>query len=120
MRRMKARSERGAILVMAIPALLVCIAAAALGIDVGRIAVDKRSDQRVADLAAPDPARPIGDILNPTNRAGYDPAAQPAAVASAARNNFVVGVDGRTVTAVVGAIDPVSHVFSAGGAEAVL
>ncbi|MEY2472255.1 MAG: hypothetical protein QOK28_1584 [Actinomycetota bacterium] len=120
MRGLKSRGERGAVLIMAIPALLVCVAAAALGIDVGRIALDKRSDQRVADLAALDAARAIGDILNTTNQAGYNTAAQTAAVASAARNGFVVGVNGRTVTAAVGTVDPVSNLFSSGGAAAVL
>jgi uncharacterized membrane protein len=105
---------------MAIPALVLCIAAAALGIDVGRIALDKRSDQRVADLAALDAARAVGDILNTTNQAGYDSAAQTAAVTSASRNGYTVGVNGHTITATVGTIDPVTNAFSAGGAEAVL
>jgi uncharacterized membrane protein len=116
----QSRRERGAILVLAVPALVVCIAAAALGIDVGRIALDKRSDQRVADLAALDAARAIGDILNTTNQAGYNTAAQTAAVASAARNNFVNGVNGKTITAAVGTVDPVTNLFSPGGAGAVL
>ncbi|HVT78915.1 MAG TPA: hypothetical protein VHD87_17875 [Acidimicrobiales bacterium] len=117
---MKRRSERGAILVMAVPALVLCIAAAALGIDIGRIAIDKRSDQSVADMAALDAARAVGDILNTTNQAGYDSAAQTAAVASAARNGFVVGVNSHTITATVGTVDGTTNAFSAGGASAVL
>ena len=76
---------------MAIPALALCIAAAALGVDIGRIAVDKRSDQKVADMAALDAARAVGLILDTTNQAGYNSAAQTAAVASVARNGFTVG-----------------------------
>ena len=78
------RRERGAVLVLAVPAVVVCIAAAALGIDIGRVALDKRSDQRVADLAALDAARAVGDILHTTNQAGYNTAAQTAAVCAAA------------------------------------
>ena len=117
---MKRRSERGAILIIAVPALVLCIAAAAFGVDIGRIALDKRSDQRVADLAALDAARAVGDILNTTNQAGYNSAAQTAAVASAARNGFTAGSNGRTLTASVGTVDSVTNAFSAGGAEAVL
>jgi uncharacterized membrane protein len=119
MRATKARRERGAVLIMAIPALVLCIAAAALGIDIGRIALDKRSDQKIADLAALDAARAVGDILNTTNQAGYDAAAQTAAVASAARNGYTVGVSGHTITALVGTVDPVTNVFSHTGTEAV-
>jgi len=116
---LKLRSERGAILIVAVPAVVLCVVAAALGIDIGRVALDKRSDQRVADLAALDAARAVGDILNTTNQAGYNSAAQTAAVASAARNGFTVGSNGRTVTAVVGMLNAATNTFSPGGAGAV-
>lgn len=112
------RSDRGAVLVIAVPALAMAIAAAALGVDIGRIALDKRNDQNVADLAALDAARAVGFILNTTNQAGYDAAAQAAAVASATRNGFAHGVSGRTVAAVAGTMNS-SNVFAAGGTSAV-
>ncbi len=113
------RRDRGAVFVLAIPALAICIAAAALAVDIGRIAVDKRSDQKVADMAALDAARAVGLVLGTTNQAGYNAAAQTAAVASVARNEFVVGEDGRTVTAVVGTINSQTNQFVPGGSEAV-
>ncbi|MEY2425862.1 MAG: hypothetical protein QOI61_1434 [Actinomycetota bacterium] len=113
------RRDRGAVLVLAIPAMVLCIAAAALGVDIGRIAVDKRSDQKVADMAALDAARAVGFILGTTNQAGYNTAAQAAATAAVARNEFVVGQDGHTVTAVVGTINSTTNQFSPGGSSAV-
>jgi uncharacterized membrane protein len=97
-----------------------CVCAAAFGVDVGRIALDKRTDQRVADLAALDAARAVGEVLNTTTQAGYNTAAQTAAVASASRNGFTAGSGGRSITASVGTLDPVTNAFSAGGAGAVL
>lgn len=117
-RRRLHRPDRGAVLVVAVPALVMAIAAAALGVDIGRIALDRRNDQKVADLAALDAARAIGFILNTTNQAGYQSAAQTAAVASAARNNFVSGTGGRTITATIGSIDS-NNVFQSTGSSAV-
>ncbi len=116
-RFLRRRSERGSVFVMAIPALAICIAAAALGVDIGRIAVDRRSDQKVADMAALDAARAVGLILGTTNQAGYQSAAQAAAVASVARNEFVIGEDGHTVTAEVGKINSQTNEFVSGGTE---
>jgi uncharacterized membrane protein len=106
-------------MVVAIPAFTLCIVACALGVDIGRIAVDKRDDQKVADMAALDAARAVGYILGTTNQAGYVAAAQTAAVASAARNDYVVGTDGHAITALVGTIDPTTNTFVPGGASAV-
>jgi uncharacterized membrane protein len=111
-------NERGAVLILAIPALVMAMAAAALGVDIGRIALDRREDQSVADMAALDAARAVGFILGTTDQAGYDSAAQAAAAASVARNGFVVGTDGRTVAAAVGVINSANN-FVAGGTSAV-
>ncbi len=110
----RGRNERGAVMVLAAPALTLCIVACALGVDIGRIAVDKRNDQAVADMASLDAARAVGFILGTTDAAGYTAAAHSAAAASAARNGFVVGVDGHTITAAVGALDATTNVFTAG------
>ncbi len=97
------RNDRGAVMVIAVGAVVMALAAAALGVDLGRVEVEKRSDQNVADLAALDAARAVGFILNTTDQAGYTTAAQSAAVASAARNGFSGA--GKTVTATVGSMD---------------
>ncbi len=81
------------------------ISFAALGVDIGRIAVDEKTDQKVADLAALDAARALGFILNTTNQAGYDSAAQVAANASAARNGFTQNGTTHTVTVLTGSLD---------------
>lgn len=69
------RDERGAILVMAVPGLVLALVAMSLSVDLGRQVLDKRRDQAVADAAALDAARRLADH-------------QGAAVASAARNGF--------------------------------
>ena len=116
-RRMHARrSDRGAVMIVAVGAVVMALAAAALGVDLGRLALDKRSDQNVADLAALDAARAVGFLLNSTDQAGYNAAAQTAAVAAATRNGFS-GAD-KTVTATVGSIDT-SNAFVATGTSAV-
>ncbi len=112
------RRDRGAVLVIAVPVVAMAIVASALGIDLGRIALDKRKDQNVSDLAALDAARAVGFILNTTNQAGYNTAAQAAAVASAIRNGFTPGAEGRTLTATVGSLDT-TNTFSTTGTSAV-
>jgi len=86
--------ERGAIMIMAIAGVIVMVMSASLSIDIGRIALEKRSDQSIADLAALDAAR---DRNN----------AQALAVASAARNGFKLPPDGpnHTLTTEVGSLD---------------
>ena len=58
----RARDERGAVLIIVIPAMVMAIFACALGIDVGRIAVDKRNDQSVADVAVLDASRALSPL----------------------------------------------------------
>lgn len=115
-RRTRRNNERGAVMVVAVGAVVMALAAAALGVDLGRIALDKRSDQNVADLAALDAARAVGFLLNSTDQAGYNAAAQTAAAASAVRNGF--SGTNKTVTATVGSMDS-SNVFTATGSSAV-
>ncbi len=53
--------ERGAVLVLSVVGLVIAVAAAALAVDLGSLAQDKRSDQKVADLASLDAVRGLND-----------------------------------------------------------
>ena len=98
--------ERGAILIMATVGIVLAIIASALAVDLGRIAQERRSDQRVADLAALDAAR---DLANTDARAQ----------ASADRNNFPWSKPGYSISTAVGSLDA-NRVFQAGvGSSAV-
>lgn len=99
-RRAQKEDERGAILIMATVGIVLAIIAAALAIDLGRIAQERRSDQRVADLAALDAARDLGNT---------DALAQ----ASADRNKFPWSKPGYSLTTAVGSLDA-NRVFHAG------
>lgn len=100
------QNERGSILIMSTVGLVLAIIAAALAVDLGRIAQERRSDQRVADLAALDAAR---DLAN-TDALAH---------ASADRNNFPWSKPGYSLTTAVGSLDA-SRVFHAGvGSSAV-
>lgn len=57
--RRRAAGERGAILVLSTVGVVVAVIAAALAVDLGRLASDKRDDQKVADLAALDASRDL-------------------------------------------------------------
>ncbi len=83
------RDEKGAILILAAVGLVVAMIAAGLAVDVGRLASDARTDQKVADLAALDAIR--------VAPASYSAAA----LASATRNSFPT-TSGYSVTAVEG------------------
>lgn len=98
------KNDRGAVLVFAVPALVMAIVACALGIDIGRIALDKKNDQNIADIAALDAARAVGFLLGSTTEGNYTAAAQTAALATAARNGFVTSAT-NTVTAAVGSLN---------------
>lgn len=110
------KGDRGAVMIVAVGAVAMAIAAAALGVDLGRVSLDRRTDQSVADMAALDAARAVGFILNTTNQAGYNTAAQSAAAASAVRNGFTGS--NKTVTATVGSLDA-NNDFVATGTSAV-
>lgn len=69
--------ERGAVLPLAVAAVILSCIAAALAIDIGFLAQDKRTDQKVADLAALDAVRNLD-------------AYQARATASATRNGFAI------------------------------
>ena len=72
------REERGSILILSTVGVVVAIISAALAVDLGRLAQEKRFDQKVADMAALDASR---DLANACARAkvtvqrnNYDPA----------------------------------------------
>ena len=72
------RDERGAILIISTIGVVVAVIATALSVDLGRLAQERRRNQKVADLAALDA---VHDIVNRQARAE----------ASAAANNFPTG-----------------------------
>jgi uncharacterized membrane protein len=92
--------ERGAVLMLAVPGLIVAMAACALSVDIGRQALAKRGVQSVADMAALDAAR------DPAN-------AQAVGEAAAARNGFDLSVVGNSLAVEVGSVDAANN-FSAG------
>lgn len=99
LRRRLRRDERGVILVMAVPGLVLALLATALSVDIGRQVLEKRTDQSVADAAALDAAR------NPAN-------AQALAEASARRNGFEPTAPGHSVVAQRGSVSA-AKVFTA-------
>jgi uncharacterized membrane protein len=56
------RDERGAMLVLAAAGLVLAMIFAALAIDIGFLAADKRTDQKLADLAALDASRDLTNV----------------------------------------------------------
>jgi uncharacterized membrane protein len=75
--RRRAADERGSILVLSVVGVVLAVISTALAVDLGRLAQDKRSDQKVADLAALDASR---DLTQACARAK----------ASVVRNGFAV------------------------------
>lgn len=71
------RDERGAMLVLSAAGLVLAMIFTALAVDIGFLAADKRTDQKIADMAALDASRNLNNI-------------QPLAEASALRNGFVI------------------------------
>lgn len=86
------RDQRGVILVMAVPGLVLALVSLALSVDIGRQVLEKRDLQKIADLAALDAVR---DLDN----------AQAAAEASADRNGFDPSEDGASLVAERGVVD---------------
>lgn len=105
-------------MVMAVPVVLLSFVAAALSVDIGRQVLEKRADQSVADLAALDAARAVGNFPTSALPATLSAAAQTAATASAARNGFSPDAT-HSVTAVLGSIDSTSNAFVPTGTSAV-
>ncbi len=98
--RIRRDDERGAILVISTVGFVLAVIAAALAVDLGTLAQERRRDQKVADLAALDAARNLGAV-------------DLAAKDSAARNGFpTLPKPGYDVTAVLG--DKVGGVCQAG------
>lgn len=112
------RDERGVILVMAVPGLVLAVLALALSVDIGRQVFEKRDDQSVADMAALDAARAVSKLPTTAGAPARATAAQNAATASAARNGFV-SAPATPVVATVGSVDPVDNQFKAVGFTAV-
>jgi uncharacterized membrane protein len=98
--RVRRDDERGAILVMAAAALVVMTVSAALSVDIGRLAVERRKVQAVADLAALDAVRNIGS-------------ASTVAQQTALRNNWDPAAAGHTFTVELGSLDA-SRTFQSG------
>ena len=109
MRRLRnraARDERGAVLILGALFAGIAVLAAALAIDVGALVLEKRTNQRIADLASLDGVRGL------TAAAPQRPVVESLAIASAERNGFSVdpatrscpfGANGATYTADGGA-----------------
>lgn len=104
-RRRAAGRDQGAILVLAAVGFVLAIVAAALAVDLGRVAAQARDNQAVADLAALDAVR------NPLD-------AQVLALASATRNGFLVG-GGQSLVTEVGTVDAANNFVPGGGIDAV-
>ena len=97
-RRMARADQRGVVLLLAVPGMVMAVAAMALSVDIGRQVLERRDDQKIADLASLDAVR---DIAN----------AQTAAEASAERNGFDLSEAGAVLLAERGSVDA-NRVFS--------
>jgi len=100
--RTRAGGERGAMLVLAAAGMVIAMIASALAVDLGRLASDKRDDQKIADMAALDASRDLTNVC-------------PLAQASATRNGYSGTLPCANV--VLGHVDPTTHVFTTGGAN---
>lgn len=91
--------ERGAISIMAAAGLTATLIAAALAVDIGRLAFAERRLQLVADMAAMDAARCTGGgLANDANNV------QSFAQASALRNNFLLSDPVNTLPVALGKV----------------
>lgn len=106
MKRMWSRrtDERGSVIILATVGIILSMIAAALAVDLGRLAADKRNDQKIADLAAMDAARDLSSAATACSRAQ----------ASATRNGYA---SLSCSDVVLGHIDSVTKSFVAGGAN---
>ncbi len=92
LRRMVRRDQRGVVMLLAVPGILLAVVSLALSVDIGRQVLEKRSNQKIADLAALDATRNL-------------PGAQAAAEASAVRNGFDAGKAGHSISTERGSVD---------------
>ncbi len=60
--RISRREERGAVLVLATVGFVLAMISASLAVDLGVLAADKRTDQKIADLAALDASRDLDGV----------------------------------------------------------
>lgn len=95
------RDERGAILIMATVGLVLAVICSALAIDLGRVAQERRRDQRVADLAALDALRAVGGGAGGIQNAAEVSAAGLAKDGSGG-NHFPLSPPDYSVTAIFG------------------
>jgi len=100
----KQQSQRGAAVIMTAGFMLLAILFLTLAVDTGRLYLDKRSLQRVADVAA---LEAVSRQSGCSATAALN--AQQAALASAQRNGFTVS-DGRTLLAECGTVSVVGGI----------
>ncbi|MEE4142702.1 pilus assembly protein TadG-related protein [Pseudomonas viridiflava] len=101
--------QRGAIGLMAALTLVLALLCTLMVIDSGRLYMEKRSLQRIADVAALEAAGRKGTCMTGASAASY-------ATQSAIRNGFTPGSDGRTLVATCGTLSvntESSRVFTA-------
>ncbi|MEE4151909.1 pilus assembly protein TadG-related protein [Pseudomonas viridiflava] len=89
--------QRGAIGLMAALTLALALLCTLMVIDSGRLYMEKRSLQRIADVAALEAAGRKGTCMTGASAAGY-------ATQSATRNGFTPGSSGRTLVATCGTL----------------
>ncbi|WP_122571124.1 TadG family pilus assembly protein [Pseudomonas viridiflava] len=89
--------QRGAIGLMAALTLALALLCTLMVIDSGRLYMEKRSLQRIADVAALEAAGRKGTCMTGASAAGY-------ATQSATRNGFTPGSNGRTLVATCGTL----------------
>lgn len=77
-KRMERGDEGGSVMILAVVGVVIALIASALAVDLGRLAADKRNDQKIADLAALDAARDLSSSAMACSRAQ----------ASATRNGY--------------------------------
>lgn len=103
----RAAGEHGSILILSAACIVIAMIASALAVDLGRLASDKRTDQKVADLAALDASRDPAnaDCLAKISASGsVGPPCTPTP-APPTRNKFPTSA-GYSVTAVQGTLVP--------------
>lgn len=88
--RRRRPDDRGAFLILGAVFASVAVVAAALAVDIGSLVLEKRSNQRTADMAALDAVRGLEAATTPRLNAESN------AVRSASRNGFVVDSGTRT------------------------
>jgi uncharacterized membrane protein len=111
--RRTSEHEGGSIMIMAAAAAVVMILAAALAVDIGRQALDKRSDRKVADLASIDAVRALDDV-NPCNSTALQAHLVDVATQSANRNGYKLpdSANGHSLSVVAGKYDSAGNFAS--------